>query len=41
MTMTEEGIPGQELTDQLSSYFGDRYTIEQATYGASQTSICP
>ena len=26
--------------DQLSSEFGDKYTVEQATYGSTQAGIC-
>ncbi|MDQ3526481.1 MAG: Ltp family lipoprotein [Actinomycetota bacterium] len=29
----------QELIDQLSSEFGDKYTVEQATYGVDQAGL--
>ena len=34
------GFSCQGLIDQLSSEFGDKYTVEQATYGATQAGIC-
>ena len=34
------GFSRQGLIDQLSSEFGDKYTVEQATYGATQAGIC-
>ena len=34
------GFSRQGLIDQLSSEFGDKYTVEQATYGVTQAGIC-
>jgi len=34
------GFSCQGLIDQLSSEFGDKYTVEEATYGASQAGVC-
>ena len=34
------GFSCQGLIDQLSSEFGEKYTVEQATYGATQAGIC-
>jgi hypothetical protein len=34
------GFSCQGLIDQLSSQHGDKYTVEQATYGATQAGIC-
>ena len=34
------GFSCQGLIDQLSSEFGDQYTIEEATFGATQAGVC-
>ncbi|HPB73462.1 MAG TPA: Ltp family lipoprotein, partial [Phycicoccus sp.] len=34
------GFSCQGLIDQLASDYGDKFTVEQATYGAKQTSAC-
>jgi hypothetical protein len=34
------GFSCQGLIKQLSAQAGDKYTVEQATYGATQSGIC-
>ncbi|MBM3775667.1 MAG: hypothetical protein FJW37_10985 [Acidobacteria bacterium] len=35
-----KGFSCQGLIDQLSSQYGDKYTVQQATYGATQAGAC-
>ncbi|MGE0449245.1 MAG: Ltp family lipoprotein [Vicinamibacterales bacterium] len=34
------GFSRQGLIDQLSSEYGDNYTVEQSRYGATQAGAC-
>lgn len=34
------GFSCQGMIDQLSSNFGDKYTVAQARYGATQVGLC-
>ena len=35
-----KGFSRQGLIDQLSFEFGDKFTVEEATFGATQAGVC-